>query len=184
MLAACDDGEDGLAPLEDVAGAADSIDINGDVTPIDAALLEIDGDTARHSNVDLQAGDGAFVPVINATGISAPPVTFWLSSGETVIFRADLYSPGTDRFRIGTYTYSPLAPDDPALAGRFFFDKGIAGRDLDGDGEVGDTEEIAVIGGSVTLAGEPPDLALAFDVVLANGVSARGAWRGEFLIID
>lgn len=158
---------------------------NGSSYPVSSGLADVYAETDNHYNIDFTVTDGYFVPL--TTYVGDIPITIWNVAEAKAVFSAELYSPGQDAFRTGTFSYTPLTEDqvdDPSLAGTYFFNEAYAGFDTNGDNEVDEAEEIAVTGGSVTLAGVAPNFQLSFSVQLANGRTATGSYTGEFLLID
>lgn len=164
--------------------SGNALTYNGTSYPLAQGLADVYADTANHYNIDFALTDGYFTPFTDYG--SGFPITIWLTNEARVEFSVELYSPGQDTFRTGTFFYSPVTDegvDDPSLVGAYFFNAAsYVGFDIDGDNEVAESEEVAVVGGSVTVTGVAPNYQLAFDLQLANGLTVTGSYAGEFIV--
>ncbi len=144
---------------------------------LDSALGDIWGVENAHYNVDFTLTNGNFI--ITPAMVNGQVHDLLTPTAASAVFHAELYSPG-DSFSFVTYSHSTFGAGDGVLAGNAFFDKAFVGYDLDNNGEVGDSEKLEVIGGTVEFAGELPNISLHFSVTLANGLLAQGHYTGLF----
>ena len=134
----------------------------------------------NHSNSEFSLTDGEFY--------STQVVLFgnldliWRARDAKFWFYADMYSPGTDAFRAGTFTYMPPSTDedDPSLSQQFFFKDGRFAFDLDENGDFEDDEYLDVTGGTITLSDQTADYTFSLELTLENGKTIAGTYSGNF----
>ena len=193
LLTGCSGGGDGspsAAPGTAASGgtapATNVVRYAGTERALDAALLDVIGPSDGHYEVDVQLGDGTFLPgSYSSFGIL---YTYWYAVDDSVSFSVDLYSPGADGFRGGTFVHAPISlvrdDDGAGIRGRAVFTFGLFGYDFDGDGEVSEAEELEIVGGSVEVDAESAAGAVRFDVLLEDGTRASGAYSGPFQVVE
>lgn len=175
------------SPRADDPGAAlgDGVSVDGMRYPLTAAIGEIWGRSSAwptHFNVDYLLTNGRFaVTPIVVDGESASvrePVE------ASVELRAELYAPAAESLPFADYVFA-TDPDAPgAIDGRHFFTAARLGTDTDGSGDVERDEMREVIGGTIAFAGPLDALSLTFSLVLEDGTTANGSYRGLFEFIQ
>ena len=179
ILVACSgDGTQGVGQP-----SSNAVVYNGSSYPVAQGLADAYGETATHYNVDFGFTDGYFSPYTDYT--DSVPVTTWINNSVRTELDLELYSPGTDGFRTGTFAYTPLSideTDDPSLVGAYFFNEAYVGFDTNGDNEVLEAEEVDVTGGTVTVSGTAPNYQVTFNLQLANGLTVTGSFAEEFIV--
>ena len=105
------------------------------------------------------------------------------STGElntTFFLFAELFSPGDDEFRTGTFTFNENADDDDY----FFVDVDlVVDSNNDNKLSLADTFYDAE-GGTITVAGTPNNYTLTFNLTLDNGKKLTGSYTGNFQYVD
>lgn len=156
---------------------------------IDKGLAELQGERAYHYQVDLSVTDGTFVPITYYIYVGDIPIayTYWIAADATAEVFVEMYSDGAKSFNEGTFEF--VAPTEgevgePSRIGQNYFKDAYVGIDTNASNTVEEDEEIKVIGGSITLVGALPDFSMSFDLQLANGMSAKGVYKGSFTVID
>ncbi len=144
-------------------------------------------DTHRTSQFAVANADFTSTTIFG-NGLS-PTFLIWRPTGASVWLRAKLHAPGGDRFSSATFTYEPNTTDDdgPLVAGRFFFNDGRFGVDINENGSIDseDNEFIDITAGTISverLVGN--NARMSFDVTLANGVNTNGNFEGLFVLFD
>jgi hypothetical protein len=141
-------------------------------------------DSDNHYNIDFSVSDGLFIPFLVDIGTGIL-VQLWSVSEGTIEVHAELYSPGPDGFKTGTFAYTPLPEDeieDPSLIGQYFFQDAYVAVDADGDQVLSEDEEITVTGGTIEVSGTSPRYTVMYNLALANGKTLRGSFSDEFAV--
>ena len=114
---------------------------------------------------------------------------FWEPVGASVRLQATLRSPGGDGFNSATFNFAPdsLESNDPSFEGRFVFQDGFVGVDLNEDGLIsGDDNEVHdITGGTISverLGGTSAEM--SFNLMLENDVSVVGSFQGDFPVFE
>lgn len=181
LLSSC--SEDADDPINPTA-APNQVSYNATKYSLQNGLLNNYGETDNHYNIDFSVSDGLFIPILNDLG-NGFLTTIWLTSEATIEVAAELYAPGTDGFRTGTFEYTSLPEsevDDVRLVGQYFFNEAYVAIDTNGDVELDEDEEIRVIGGTIQVSGTYPRYTLVYDLALANGATLRGSYQDEFVV--
>ena len=181
LLTSCSDDTDNAV---DPASVQNEVRYNSTRYALQNGLLNNYGETANHFNIDFSVSDGAFTPFLANTG-NGFLITLWSVSDATVEIAAELYSPGTDGFRPGTFEYTSLSEqevDSRSLVGQYFFNEAYVAVDLNNDIDLSEDEEIRVTGGTIRVSGTYPRYMLVYDLALANGATLRGSYDKEFIL--
>ena len=174
-------GDPGLRADDPAGDTRDGVLVDGLRYPLVAAIGELWGDRGDwpdHFNVRFTLTDGRFaVTPIVVDGQSASVRT---PVGASAVLLADLYAPGASSFPFTAYAHvgDPGVPG--AIDGLHFFTDARLGVDTDRSGEVEPGEMRDVVGGSIEFTGPVSDIGLTFELVLEDGVSASGSYRGLF----
>jgi|GEM_PF-6363592 len=135
-----------------------------------------------HSRVDATFTDGAFFPIVVGN------VTFWSASSERAEWYAELFSPGRDGFRDGTFEHVANVDGaivDPAARSTFFFGNAYVAIDQNGNGQVDDDENIDVAGGTISVrANGRGGVQVELDVMLVDGQRVAGRYDGAIGVIE
>lgn len=141
-------------------------------------------DSDNHYNIDFSVSDGLFIPFLVDLGTGILVTLYSVSEG-TIEVTAELYSPGAEGFKTGTFSYTPLSEeeiDNPSLIGEYFFQDAYVAIDTNGDQDLSEDEEIPVTGGTVQVSGISPNYEVVYDLTLANGERLRFAYNNGFFL--
>ena len=180
ILSACGPGSPGRMPGSGESGA-NALQYGGSSRLLSNGILELYEAEGYHYNYDITLTDGSFFPISYFVGDFL--YTYWAAGSDEAEIYAELFAAGAT-FQPGTFTYAPptSGPGSPLRPGQNYFEEAYVGVDLNGDKEIGENEELQVTGGTLTVAGSPPNLSVSFDVQLTNGLRAQGAYSGEFFM--
>ena len=180
LLTGCSDDADDAVP----ALVQNEVRYNDTRYALQNGLLNNYGETANHFNLDFSVSDGAFTPFLTDTG-NGFLITLWSVSDATVEVAAELYSPGTDGFRTGTFEYTSLSEqevDSRSLMGQYFFNEAYVAVDANNDIDLSEDEEVRVTGGTIQVTGTYPQYTLVYALALANGATLPGSYDDEFIL--
>lgn len=128
------------------------------------------GNDGSHYNYDFVVVDAVIVPTDLVTGELNAKFFFW----------PELYSPGTDKFRTGTFNYneSPAASD-------YYFNVADLVVDSNNDGKLTSADQAYVAeGGTITVSGTASKYTMSFDITMEGGKKLKGAYTGEYQYMD
>ncbi|WP_225000147.1 hypothetical protein [Cesiribacter sp. SM1] len=95
---------------------------------------------------------------------------------------AELFSPGSDEFRTGTFTYDAQATD---VEGDYYFNQLSLVVDSNNDGKLSDSDnEYLPQSGTVTVSGSANNYTLSLDLTMAGGKKLTGSYSGNFQYFD
>ena len=151
---------------------------------VDFGLLRFNGIAANHVSIKVGVTDGDYYPIDTPNGSFT--ITLWPIEDGSIEVYTILYSPGTDSFSNGTFTFddrgrSGSKEDD--LADQPYFSEAYVAIDADGNNDLVNSEEIAVTGGTIEMSGDEAEYEFVYDLQLANGGTLRGTYRDTFLVI-
>ena len=181
----CSDDGDGDSV---VPSAKNQVTYKNTQYPLENGLADVYGtiDSDNHYNIDFSVSDGLFIPFLTDLGTGIL-INLWTISDGTIEVAAELYSPGTDGFKNGTFAYSSLSNDevnDASFIGKYFFNEAYVAIDVNGDGDLAEDEEIAVTGGTIEVSGTSPQYTLVYDLILADGETLQGSFSDEEFAVD
>ena len=153
-------------------------------TAVLAVFLTCGCASDNHYNIDFSVSDGLFIPFLVDLGTGILVTLYSVSEG-TIEVTAELYSPGAEGFKTGTFSYTPLSEEEinnPSLIGEYFFQDAYVAIDTNGDQDLSEDEEIPVTGGTVQVSGISPNYEVVYNLTLANGERLRFAYNNGFFL--
>lgn len=130
---------------------------------------EFSGVEYNHYNYDFYVTDGAH------TFVDGLEITDY-----TLELYFELFSPGKDMFREGTFTF---ADESEEILDKYFISSADATMDFDGNGTIEEAERsISLVSGTVVVAKDGDQYIITVDGVLENEVQIKGGYKGVFPI--
>ncbi len=147
----------------------DAVAYNGKNYDIDNGAVIDWGTWENHYNYDFFLTDGE-MDFENETAI-----------GATVMIYAELWSPGTESFSTGTFTFDNSGDTD----GKRFFETTLVVMDTNNNGELDeDDDQLTVKAGTIKVAGSDADFTVEMDVTLSNDKPMKGKYSGTFDVFE
>ena len=144
LLVGCSgDSDDPTTPEQE-----NTLQYNTTAYPVDFGLLRFNGIATNHVSIRVGVTDGDYYPVDIPNGNFT--TTLWPVEGGSIEVYAVLYSPGTETFNNGTFTFDDRGrggSKEADLADQPYFSEAYVAIDTDGDNDLVNSEEIAVTGG-------------------------------------
>lgn len=101
--------------------------------------------------------------------------------GATVMLYAELWSPGTENFSTGTFSYE----DSENTTGKKFFETVVVVMDTNNNGELDEADDqLTAKAGTIKVSGSGTNYALEMDITLSNDQSLKGTYNGAFELYE
>jgi hypothetical protein len=98
------------------------------------------------------------------------------------LFYAELFSPGSDKFRTGTFTYDAQGTE---VEGDFYFNQSNLIVDSNNDGKLSELDTTYdPQAGTVTVSGSANNYTLSLDLTMVGGKKLTGSYSGNFQYFD
>ncbi len=161
----CGSDDDGDAQ-PDVSG---TVTFDGTSFQITKGYVTDFGNDGTHYNFDFEITDGS---------VTSSPTNF--SASGSFYGYIELFSPGTNNFSTGTFSYLEFSetPED----NEFYFNSASVLLDSDENGILDLTDDgYQVTDGTVIVTGEPNNYTLQYDLTFTGGRALEGTVSGNFI---
>lgn len=162
-MVSCTDDDDKVPAPEPMP--TNAVSYNSKNYDIDNGTIIDWGFWENHYNYDVFLTDG----IMDFENETAP--------GATFVIYAELWSPGTEDFSTGTFTFD----DSGNTAGKRFFENLTVVIDSNNSGELDEEDdELTAKAGTFKISGSGTRYSVEMDVMLSNNKAIKGTYSGTF----
>ena len=134
----------------------------------------------NHVMMNIGLTDGSYYPFLLTVGNFSVPA--WDTQDAGIEVDGKFCSAGNSVFRTGTFEVMNVVDiNDPGLAGISYITQAYVGIDMNNDNDVGESEHIKVVEGTVEVNGDRPNYTITYDLKTESGDILTGSYTGEFL---